>query len=114
MKRLYLLLAAAGLCMAVGTAARAQMGMDFFRKPAIASLFKPVIGNGALYESTSAGHKKLWRYSPVGSAWRMKWITSGLPTTRKLARPVNTSAFVGTNPTGELITSGLPVTRAQS
>lgn len=55
MKRLYLLLVAAGLCMAVGTAARAQMGMDFFKRPAIASLFKPVIGNGGLYESTSAG-----------------------------------------------------------
>jgi len=25
----------------------------------------------------------------------------------------NTSAFVGTNPTGELITSGLPVIRSQ-
>src|SRR6267143_3990108 len=31
-------------------------------------------------------------------------IVSEYPTTRKLARPVNTSAFVGTNPTGELIT----------
>jgi hypothetical protein len=40
--------------MAVGTAVRAQMGMDFFKRPAIASLFKPVIGNGALYESTNA------------------------------------------------------------
>jgi hypothetical protein len=27
---------------------------------------------------------------------------------------MTTSAFVGTNPTGELITSGLPVTRGQS
>src|ERR1700681_1397083 len=34
-----------------------------------------------------------------------------LPTTRKLARPVNTSAFVDINQTGELITSGLPVIR---
>jgi len=42
------------------------------------------------------------------------WINSELPTTRKLARPVNTSAFLGTNPTGELITSGFPVTREQS
>src|SRR6266436_8702025 len=32
-----------------------------------------------------------------------------LPSTWKLGRPLNTSAFVGTNPTGELITSGLPV-----
>ena len=29
-------------------------------------------------------------------------------------RPVNTSAFVGTNPTDESITSGLPVIRPQS
>ena len=28
---------------------------------------------------------------------------------RKLAGPLDTSAFIGTNPTGELITSGLPV-----
>ena len=41
-------------------------------------------------------------------------ITSVLPTNRKLARPVNTRAFVGTNPTGELITSGLSVTREQA
>src|SRR6266849_10788315 len=34
-------------------------------------------------------------------------------TIRKLARPLNTRAFVGTNPTGELITSGLPVTRVE-
>src|SRR6266478_8293748 len=31
-----------------------------------------------------------------------------LPSTWKLGRPLNTSAFVGTNPTGELITSGCP------
>jgi len=31
-----------------------------------------------------------------------------------LQESINTSAFVGTNPTGELITSGLPVTREQS
>ena len=31
---------------------------------------------------------------------------------RRLARPVTTSAFAGTNPTDELITSRLPVTRS--
>ncbi len=30
-------------------------------------------------------------------------LTSGLPTIRKVARPVNTSAFIGTNPTDEPI-----------
>jgi hypothetical protein len=39
-----------------------------------------------------------------------KPVREGLPTTRKLARSVNTSAFVGTNPTDKLITSRLPVT----
>jgi len=37
-----------------------------------------------------------------------------LPTTRQLARPVNTSAFVGTKPTGDLVTSGLLVICPQS
>jgi hypothetical protein len=36
-------------------------------------------------------------------------LVSELPTTRKLARPVDTRAFVGTNSTDEPITSGLPV-----
>src|SRR5580704_3920549 len=40
-------------------------------------------------------------------------ITSGLPTIWKLLHLMDASAFVGTNPTGELITSGLSVTRAQ-
>jgi hypothetical protein len=30
------------------------------------------------------------------------------PTTRRVTRPVNTSAFLGTNPADEQITSGLP------
>ena len=36
------------------------------------------------------------------------------PITRKLGRPVITSAFVGTNPTDELITSAFAVIRRQS
>jgi hypothetical protein len=31
--------------------ARAQMGMNFFKKPNIADIFKPVVGSGALYET---------------------------------------------------------------
>jgi len=38
-----------------------------------------------------------------------KWIAFGSPIARKLARSLNTSAFVGTNQTGKQITSGLPV-----
>jgi hypothetical protein len=33
--------------------ARAQMGMDLFRKPTIAKAFHPVVGKGAEYETTS-------------------------------------------------------------
>jgi hypothetical protein len=51
MKRLHLLLVAAGLGLILGTAARAQMGMDMFKKPAIADIFKPVVGSGAVYET---------------------------------------------------------------
>ncbi len=40
-------------------------------------------------------------------------VVSVWPTTRELFHLMDTSAFVGTNPTVELITSGLPVTRAQ-
>ncbi len=39
----------------------------------------------------------------------MSEIAFALPTTRELARPVNISAFIDTNPTDEPITSGLPV-----
>ena len=39
------------------------------------------------------------------------WISSGLPATLNLAGPLNTRAFVGTNPKDESITSGLPVNR---
>ena len=41
-------------------------------------------------------------------------LVADWPTTQNVARPVNTSAFLGTNPTGELITSGSPVIRPQS
>ena len=51
MKRLHVLLVAAGLCLMLGTAARAQMGMEMFKKPAIADIFKPVVGAGAVYET---------------------------------------------------------------
>jgi len=42
-------LAAAGCLCVAGTAA-AQGGMDFFKKPNIADIFKPVVGYGAVYE----------------------------------------------------------------
>ena len=56
MKRLQLfLLAAAGsLCVASGAAAQLG-GMQFFSKPNIADIFKPVVGQGAVYQETSEG-----------------------------------------------------------
>jgi hypothetical protein len=50
MKRtqIVLLAAVAWLCLASSVAA--QMGMDFFKKPNIADIFRPVVGRGAVYE----------------------------------------------------------------
>jgi hypothetical protein len=42
------------------------------------------------------------------------WIVSVLPTIRKLARPGNTRAFIGTNATDEPTTSGLPMISPKS
>jgi hypothetical protein len=66
MKRLHLLLVAAGLCLLVGTAARAQLGMDMFKKPAIADIFKPVVGSGAVYETERDQKKSTIEMTVVG------------------------------------------------
>jgi hypothetical protein len=47
-KRWAWLVVAACVCFAVP--ARAQMGMNLFKKPNIADIFKPVGGSGARYE----------------------------------------------------------------
>jgi hypothetical protein len=52
--RLILLAAACSLCLASGAAAQLG-GMNFFSKPNIADIFKPVVGQGAVYLSTSEG-----------------------------------------------------------
>jgi hypothetical protein len=66
MKRLYVLLAAAGLCLWISTAAGAQMGMDFFKKPAIADIFKPVVGSGSVYETERDQKKSTIEMTVVG------------------------------------------------
>jgi hypothetical protein len=43
------------LTLALASVARAQMGMDMFKKPAVAKAFHPVVGKGAEYETTSNG-----------------------------------------------------------
>jgi hypothetical protein len=56
MKRLQLVLLAATCCLCLASGAAAQLGgMNFFSKPNIADIFKPVVGQGAVYQETSEG-----------------------------------------------------------
>jgi hypothetical protein len=59
MKRpqLVLLAAACSLCLASGAAAQLG-GVQFFSKPNIADIFKPVVGRGAVYQEGSADGKR--------------------------------------------------------
>ncbi|HMD40052.1 MAG TPA: hypothetical protein VKH15_12270 [Candidatus Acidoferrum sp.] len=66
MKRQHLMLVAAGLCTIAGATTRAQLGMDFFKKPAIADIFKPVVGSGAVYETERDQKKSTLEMSVVG------------------------------------------------
>lgn len=66
MKRLHVMLVAAGLCALAGTPACAQMGMEFFKKPAISDIFKPVVGSGAVYENEQNQKKSTLEMSVVG------------------------------------------------
>jgi hypothetical protein len=56
MKRLQIILLAAACSFCLASGATAQMGgMKFFSKPNIADIFKPVVGQGAVYQQTSDG-----------------------------------------------------------
>jgi hypothetical protein len=50
MKRLHLVLLAVVGCLCLSGGVAGQMGINLFKKPNIADIFKPVVGNGALYE----------------------------------------------------------------
>jgi hypothetical protein len=50
--RIYLILFAVCLALTPHAPLRAQMGMNIFQKPAIASVFHPVVGGGAVYQTT--------------------------------------------------------------
>jgi hypothetical protein len=50
MKRTQIVLLATAACVCLSSSVAAQMGMDFFKKPNIADIFRPVVGNGAVYE----------------------------------------------------------------
>ena len=47
----------AGICLAAGAPAEAQMGLDIFKRPAIAKAIHPVVGKGAVYEDASKDGK---------------------------------------------------------
>jgi hypothetical protein len=56
MKRLQLVLLAAACSLCLTSGAAAQLGgMQLFSKPNIADIFKPVVGQGAVYQQTSEG-----------------------------------------------------------
>jgi hypothetical protein len=55
MKRNALALALAATCICFTASAQAQMGMNFFKKPNIADIFRPVVGNGATYDTQKSG-----------------------------------------------------------
>jgi len=55
MKAGCLAIAAVTFFLGLAFPAPAQMGMDIFKKPAIAKAFNPVVGKGAEYETTSTG-----------------------------------------------------------
>jgi hypothetical protein len=50
MKRLQWAWLVVAACLSFAAPAGAQMGMNLFKKPNIADIFKPVVGSGALYE----------------------------------------------------------------
>jgi hypothetical protein len=58
MKRLQVVLLAAVGCLCLSGAVSGQGGMNFFKKPNIADIFKPEVGNGGLYEEQHADQKK--------------------------------------------------------
>ena len=56
MKRLQFVLLAAVCSLCLASAAAAQLGgIQFFSKPNIADIFKPVVGQGAVYQETTEG-----------------------------------------------------------
>lgn len=50
MKRIHIAILAAAACLCVAGSVSAQLGMNLFKKPNIADIFKPVVGSGATYE----------------------------------------------------------------
>ena len=66
MKRISCVLALLLTTMGFTCAARAQMGMDLFKKPSFTKMFHPVVGQGAQYETTSKAGTKTMAMGVVG------------------------------------------------
>jgi len=64
-KLIAVLAGAAGLALA--SPALAQMGMEYFKKPAIADIFRPVVGGGAIYETEQDQKKTPMEMSVVAT-----------------------------------------------
>jgi hypothetical protein len=86
MKRLQIVLLAAACSLCLASGAGAQLGgMNFFSKPNIADIFKPVVGQGAVYQQTSegkAGHEMEMsivgkEMTPKGEGYWMEMVMSG-------------------------------------
>jgi hypothetical protein len=58
MKRMQVVLLAAAGCLGLASSVCAQLGMNMFKKPNIADIFKPVIGSGGLYEQQRTDSQK--------------------------------------------------------
>ncbi len=82
MKRQHMAVIAAIFCVAFAGATRAQMGMDFFKKPGIADFFKPVVGHGVVYEEQHDGKKRITELTIVGKeivdGKEGYWMESGM------------------------------------
>lgn len=66
MKRVQVILITALLFLVIAAVSRAQVGMNFFKKPAIADIFKPVVGIGSVYETEQNQQKSTMEMSIVG------------------------------------------------
>ncbi|HXH68589.1 MAG TPA: hypothetical protein VNI81_15400 [Candidatus Limnocylindrales bacterium] len=63
----FVLVFLATLALAASQPARAQMGMDIFKRPAITKVFHPVVGKGAVYlDTTKDGKSRNSEISIVG------------------------------------------------
>jgi hypothetical protein len=58
MKRPHVVLLAAVGCLFLSSSVAGQMGMNLFKKPNIADIFKPVVGEGSVYEQQRDGQKQ--------------------------------------------------------